>query len=145
MIKVPTFLITLFFGASISIAQTTGDVTIIINEIKNQGEGVMVLMLFSSEDGFPMDSEKASFKAVIQEFGESLEYTFVDVPFGRYALAAFQDKNRNGKVDTRRLVPIPKEPVGALNVTKRSRPKFEDSLFEVNAPLMSLSLTLINQ
>ncbi|MFV1885233.1 MAG: DUF2141 domain-containing protein [Balneola sp.] len=133
------------FMASSAVGQTNGNVTVRISDIKDQGKGEIILMLFSSEDGFPMDSEKAIFKATITQFGESLQHTFNGIPFGTYALAAFQDKNRNGKVDTRKVIPMPKEPVAALNVTKRGRPEFKNSTFEVRADSTTLTLTFLNQ
>lgn len=140
---------TLTFFVSILIifsahSQEMGSLIIEIPEIKEQ-KGSLIILMYSSEEGFPRDHEKADFKARIDDFGEAVSHTFENVPFGTYAVLIMQDKNRNGKMDTKRLIPKPKEPIGMSNIESLSRPDFDKSSFEFDKESMNLVVTLMNQ
>lgn len=69
--------------------------------------------------------------------------TVRDVPPGRYAAQAFDDRNANGKVD-RGLFGIPKEAVGFSRdaPTPMRAPHFEDAEFEHGGSPQRISFTL---
>jgi len=61
-----------------------------------------------------------------------------------YAVLLFQDVNNNGDLDTRKLIPIPTEPIGLSN-NKPSRlgpPKYKHALFTHSAEGTRLHITL---
>ncbi len=80
--------------------------TITIQGIKGV-DGQMSIGLYIDENGWT-DVEKV-YKGVFLEItGESISYTFSDIPLGTYAVALFHDANMNEKLD-KGLFGIPKE------------------------------------
>lgn len=132
----------LFFSVA-SNAQEKGSLTIKIPEIKKQ-KGSIVILLYNSPDGFPRDHEKAAFKYKYSEFDKSLEHTFTEVPYGTYSALVFHDVNDNGKMDRRRLVPMPKEPIGISMTDKLSRPDFEKASFQFNTSQQEITINFLN-
>jgi uncharacterized protein (DUF2141 family) len=60
----------------------------------------------------------------VSQVGE-MSLSFTDIPFGEYAIAVFQDKNQNQKID-KNLVGYPTEPFG---FSKNFKPKFSEPEF----------------
>lgn len=74
---------------------------------------------------------------------DALTFTLRLVP-GEYAVSLFHDENDNGKLDARRPIPIPKEPIGLSN-NKRPRfgpPKYKHAKFQLLDEPMQLSIEL---
>ncbi|MEM8908533.1 MAG: DUF2141 domain-containing protein [Bacteroidota bacterium] len=124
-------------------AQSTTDFTVRIDEIKNPGKGTIVLMLFDQKEGFPKEKDKARYQASITDFGQQVSHTFSQIPQGTYAVAAFWDKNDNGKIDTN-FIGMPKEPVAASNLNKMGRPKFQKSSIVIDQAQQDISIRFIN-
>jgi len=122
----------------------TGSLTVEIPEIKEQ-KGNIAILLFSSEEGFPNDYEKAVFSKSFDEYSNSISHTFEGVPFGTYAITIAQDRNNNGKIDRGRIVPKPKEPIGMSNMTKMDRPNFSSAAIDFNEDGMSVTIQFLNQ
>lgn len=131
-------------GINALLAQNKGSVTVSIDDIQDAGKGEIVFMLFDKADGFPSDRDKAAFKGVVKDFNNSAVYSFDNVPYGEYALSAFQDKDVNGEVE-RNFVGFPKEPVGALNMSGMGKPSFKKSAFELQSAETKLSIAFMNQ
>ncbi len=91
--------------------QTGFDLKVTVTDIKGD-EGELIISLFSKPDGFPVDSKKA-LKSQTVELGDP-EYTFSDLPKGKYVIVVVQDRNKNGKVD-RSAIGFPLEPIGLSN------------------------------
>ncbi|MEO1021871.1 MAG: DUF2141 domain-containing protein [Bacteroidota bacterium] len=142
--KTILLIVSLYATSALPLNVDTGSLTIEIPEIKKQ-EGPITIALFSNDEGFPSDPLKADFSIKIEDYGTSLTHTFENVPFGSYAAMIMQDRNDNGKVDRRRIPPIPKEPIGMSNMTKMARPKFDKSTFEFKEDGMVLTVPFINQ
>ncbi len=69
-------------------------------------------------------------------------FTFGDVPSGVWAVAAFQDLNRNGRLD-RTPLGLPLEPYGLSgNVGRRARPDFESASFALREPGAAIRVRL---
>ncbi len=102
-------------------------------EVRNQRGGVKCA-LFDGKEGFPKKVEraKAVVKAPIKD-GYAV-CVFAKVTAGTYAVIAFHDENKNGKLDTN-WIGMPKEGVGASNNAKGTMgpPSFEDARFAVAA------------
>lgn len=99
------------------------------------GTGSLVIALFQTPTGFPDDDTKAWQVATVPAAAPA--HTFADVPAGSYAVAVYQDRNGNGKLDKAPPFGIPREPIGISNhptLGVRARPNFEKGLVAVSGP-----------
>jgi uncharacterized protein (DUF2141 family) len=106
------------------------DLSVEIHALKPHG-GPVVVALYRDPLDFPIPEKRL---AVQTSEGESntARVVFHDIAPGRYAVAAFQDSNRNGKLD-KNLFGVPTEPYG-FSRDARGRmgpPSFEAAAFEV--------------
>ncbi len=113
---------------SVAYAQT-GTVIVEISDI-NDPKGLMSIGLYSNKKGFPDKGKEYKGKDV-EVTGQTLVYTFEDVPFGTYAIAIFHDTNSNGKLD-KNFLGIPKEGYAFSNNVFGTfgPPDFKDASFE---------------
>ena len=107
--------------------------------------GQMLVVLFNSPEGYPNHPEQAFRKAIVPVEMPVTTYTFTDLPLGVYAGFAVHDEDGNGEVDTRRIIPIPIEPIGATQGAKAmfGPHKFSDAKFSVNEGVNKQPITLI--
>jgi len=94
-------------------------------------KGLMSIGLYSDEKGFPDDGKE--YKGTdVKVTGQTVVYTFKDVPFGTYAIAIFHDTNSNGKLD-KNFLGIPKEGYAFSNNVFGTfgPPDFKDTSFEL--------------
>ena len=96
----------------------------------NDPKGLMSIGLYSNEKGFP-DKGKAYRGTDVKVTGQTVVYTFKDVPLGTYAIAIFHDTNSNGKLD-KNFLGIPKEGYAFSNNVFGTfgPPDFKDTSFE---------------
>ena len=134
----------LFSILALSVVAQKASLEVHIPKIKAKGEGQIILMLFSTEDGFPAEVSKAAYTAEITEFTDQMTHVFEDLPYGTYAVSAFQDKNKNGEAD-RNFLGFPKEPVGASNKTSFGRPSYVKCSFKLNQTEKRIELTFLNE
>ena len=69
----------------------------------------------------------------------SVPFSF-NKPTGSYALASFEDKNNNGKLDF--FFFIPKEPAGFYNFSGMGAPKFDKMKINVNRDIDDIEIVL---
>ena len=105
--------------------------TLEITGISTNGGQVQVA-IFNSEATF-LD-EKKYFKLAsqpVQNGQKTMAFSF-DLPPGEYAISAFHDENRNGKLD-KNWVGIPTEPYGFSNnfIAKWGKPTWAKTKFSV--------------
>lgn len=122
----------LFFYAISAAAQPqvqTGEIIVDVSTLKNYS-GLARVCLYSSNDGFPMKSEKAFKTIVINLEKDGARARFVDIPYGEYAAAVLHDENKNGKMDLSWMM-LPKEGFGASNIMEKRiiPPGFNDAKF----------------
>ena len=81
-------------------------------------------------------------KAVAVQDGRAV-CVFEDVPFGSYAVQAYQDRNGNGKLD-RNFFGLPSEPYGFSNGAKRwmGPPKYEQAAFTLASETMTVDVAV---
>ena len=82
--------------------------------------------------------------STLLEAGEgAIEWRTPAMPYGIYAVAIYQDENRNGEHDHNALG-VPKEPYGFSNNARgRFGPaKFKDAQFTLAAPTMELEINV---
>jgi uncharacterized protein (DUF2141 family) len=106
------------------------DLSVEIHALRPNG-GPVVVALYRDPQDFPIPEKRL---AVQTSAGESntARVVFHDIAAGRYAVVAFQDLNRNGKLD-KNLFGVPTEPYG-FSQDARGRmgpPSFEAAAFEV--------------
>jgi uncharacterized protein (DUF2141 family) len=124
----------LLFGFSQSLSAFDLEVQI----AKTVGKGTIGCALFNSENGFPMNNDKAEQLAQAGRLNsQNAVCRFPDLPTGTYAVSVFEDLNDNGKLDSS-IVGFPKEPWGVSKdapVQSFGPPKFQDAKFEVKTDL----------
>ena len=105
-------------------------------------QGKLYIALFDAPDNFP--NEGAHF--LLEEVLEKEKYfSFESLPFGKYALAIFQDLNENGKLD-KNLWGIPTEPYGFSNNPKAKwkKPTYEEAAFPINQQLQKIEIQILD-
>lgn len=98
-------------------------------------KGSLFIAVFRATDDFPVFGKQ--FKGIVKEVeGKSQNYNFDNLPEGEYALAIFQDENRN-KILDKNLLGIPTEIYGFSNNARRtfSAPSFQEAKFKLNKDL----------
>lgn len=103
-------------------------VVIEINGIKII-KGDIVIGLYNKQQGFPEVGKQ--YKGIISKITAKIViYKFENIPDGNYAVALFQDLNRNGKMDYN-FLGIPKEPYAFSCITKTclKTPEFHEARF----------------
>lgn len=142
-----TYLTTLLLvtsSISLLIAQENGSIHVKINDIKTGHTGLIILMLFSTNDGFPSEVTKAYKTGIITEYDTCAQFMFRNIPTGDYSVALFLDENGDGTMDCN-FIGLPKEPVGASKQTGLGKPTFSRSVFQHNLEATQVQMPLLNQ
>lgn len=118
-----------FFFLTPAYAQA-GRVSVTVNQIDVEKGGMVKIGIYDVK-GFPVIGQGVG-EVALEVTEASLEHVFTNIPAGKYAIAVFQDVNRDGKL-TKNLVGAPKEPYGfSKNVYGMfGPPDFEDVAFNV--------------
>ena len=98
-------------------------------------KGSLFIAIFRATDDFPVFGKQ--FKGIVKEVeGKSQNYTFDNLPEGEYALAIYQDENKN-KILDKNILGIPTEIYGFSNNARRtfSAPSFQEAKFKLNKDL----------
>ncbi len=105
--------------------------------------GEVHIAVYDREENF-MDTRRSIAERVIPvRGGEAVQAQLPELAFGVYALAVYQDCNKNGILDTNALG-IPKEPYAFSNniSVKWRRPSFREARFELEQPQQLVSIRL---
>ena len=94
------------------------------------GKGLVHIALYDNEKSFPKD-EDYTFATNTESVAKAVTVTMTDLPKGVYAAAIFQDKNRNGRIDT--VLGIPTEKYGFSNNTMT--PSWGKNSFAINGDM----------
>jgi uncharacterized protein (DUF2141 family) len=122
----------------------TGNIEVTIQDIDLDEEGVLVILLFNSEDSW-LEADK--YYRIIKKSpdNEIQKITFKNIPFAsNYAIEVIHDANNNLKMDMRILpYPKPKEGVGVSNNTFRAGPpEYEKAKFSLDQPAVKLIIQM---
>ena len=120
-----------FFISSLVTAQNV-NLTVKISGLKSN-TGAVLVGLYNSEGTFL----KKAYKGVTSDIkSNEATVTFSNIPKGDYAISAYHDKNKNGKLDTN-FIGIPKEDYASSNNAKgvMGPPKYEDAKFDLKKDL----------
>lgn len=130
-----------FYLAQVALPQANA-IQVEIEGFRND-RGQVFCALFSSPDGFPKESQKATARVVSRISGKKATCEFLGIMPGTYAVSAFHDENSNGKLDTN-LLGIPREGVGVSNGAKghRGPPKFAAAAFPFSGGKLSMKIKL---
>ena len=120
-----------FFIASLVSAQNV-NLTVKISGLKSN-TGAVLVGLYNSDGTFL----KKAYKGVTSDIkSNEATVTFSNIPKGEYAISAYHDKNKNGKLDTN-FIGIPKEDYASSNNATgvMGPPKYEDAKFDLKKDL----------
>jgi uncharacterized protein (DUF2141 family) len=120
-----------FFISSLVTAQNV-NLTVKISGLKSS-TGAVLVGLYNSDGTFL----KKAYKGVTSDIkSNEATVTFSNIPKGEYAISAYHDKNKNGKLDTN-FIGIPKEDYASSNNAKgvTGPPKYEDAKFDLKKDL----------
>ncbi|EGV45000.1 DUF2141 domain-containing protein [Bizionia argentinensis JUB59] len=126
----------LVFSTLISNIKTeTYSLTIKTNGLENS-DGTIVFAIYNKDGSIPDQKFKNYFKkenALI--VNNKSEITFNNLPKGLYTVTVLHDENKNGKIDTKFMVPLPDEGVGFSNYDDfglSNRPNFKKASFNLS-------------
>jgi uncharacterized protein (DUF2141 family) len=113
-----------------------------IDGFRNQ-KGDAGVTVFTSPDGWPENNQKA-FLHGGHPFSGDKTTVELQLPAGRYAVAAIHDENSNHKLD-RNMIGWPKEGFGFSNNPKvgLSAPSFDTAAIQVGCPVTETAIHLI--
>jgi uncharacterized protein (DUF2141 family) len=119
--------------ASLLLSQTA-TVTVHVTGIEKI-KGDISIALYDHTDDFPSDDKFVQGVFVPLE-SPDFAYSFKDVEPGTYAIAVYQDLDRNRELN-KNWMGIPREPYGFSNNAKGKMgpPDYEDASFEVNGDI----------
>ena len=91
----------------------------------------MSIAIFNSDEGFPSGDNYFIGKHIPVKSKDFI-YEFKNIPVGKYAIAIYQDLNKNGKLD-KNWFGIPKEPYGFSYIKKgeTGSADFTEALFDL--------------
>jgi uncharacterized protein (DUF2141 family) len=117
---------------SISLNAWAEDLTVEVQHVTPNGGPVMVAVYDRSED-FP-SPQKGLVGQAVEAQGESAEAIFHGLAPGRYAVAVYQDLNRNGRLD-KNFLGLPAEPYGFSKDARGSLgpPSFDAAAVDIPA------------
>ena len=119
-----------------------GDLVVLASGFKS-GEGQLILNVFATEAGYPLDSSKA-LRTIKEEVShETMEIRIGNVPFGAYAVTILHDGDGDGKMTTG-FLGMPKEAIGISNNPRSyfGAPDYEDAIFEFRESGKEISIAL---
>lgn len=101
-------------------------------------KGEVRIALFNSEEKYG-DKEDPLHAVVLEVKSDTVIWDEAELPFGKYAIAVYHDKNVNGKLDSN-FLGIPKEAYGFSNNARgRFGPaSWKDAHFTINEPRSSM-------
>lgn len=136
------FVLLTSFSVSSQTQPQKGQLKVVVNNIKSK-TGQVGFFLFNSMDGFPSHTEKALMSGYVKAVGNSLTYTFTNLPLGTYAVYAFHDEDNNKKLNTN-FIGMPKEGIGVSNNAKGhfGPPKYDDAKFVLNKSDQTITISL---
>lgn len=113
--------------------------TVKVDGVKSE-QGILLLAMYTSEEDFLSDDIFIGKKAQIHN-GETT-VIFEALPYGKYAISTFFDKNENGILDTN-FIGIPKEPYAfSMNPSNTfGPPSFEEASFILCSPNQTIKIT----
>ncbi|MCL6259056.1 DUF2141 domain-containing protein [Aquiflexum sp. TKW24L] len=122
--------------------QNPTTLTLNVTNVKNDN-GLIRVLLFKGETGFPDDTEKAFKSASVKIQNGQSTVDFGVIPEGTYAISLFHDSQNTGKLRTNAFG-IPRDGYGFSNDAMGifGPPDFEKASFKVTAGKNNVSIKL---
>ncbi len=142
MTRILLIVLLLFTGAYI-FAQKTANITVNILNIETTNSKLYI-GLYNSEKSFKLRLGALDSVIAIPN-SNSFNTVLRNIPYGNYAIAVFQDINKNNKLDTKKFK-IPTEPVGISNYNANKitvPPTFKKASFYLSSDTI-ISIRLIS-
>jgi len=132
----------LLFPCSLFAQDDRGAIVVEITGLRNS-DGQVGVLLFSREEGFPMDHRLAVKKIFAGIDRNACRVTLKDIPYGIYGVSVFHDENADGKLK-KNIFGIPREGIGASrNPTIRfGPPRFKEARFTLDSNEQRLAITM---
>jgi uncharacterized protein (DUF2141 family) len=113
-----------------------------LSTASKKGSGLVYLTVFQSGKGFP-DNASQAVRALKIPLQQGVARTVLNLPRGRYAIAAFYDADGNGKL-SKNLVGAPSEPYGFSNNVRAlfSAPSFPEAAFDLHGGTSEIRMEL---
>ncbi len=136
-------LLAFYFGLGLAHAAATADLKVTVTGFRDR-VGVLQVILFDADRGFPADDERGMRTATVPITGKRMQVAFRDLPEGDYAVAVLHDADEDGEVDTN-FIGIPTEGFAvSRNVNPRFRsPTFADAKFALRGPERKIQVHLV--
>lgn len=138
-----TFIATLALGSLASAAAEDGVLNVEIQNIESD-KGNVGCSLWSSDDGFPSDSEKALQSVTLKPKNKKATCVFKNVKPGTYAVSVMHDVDGDGELDSN-FVGRPQEPWAVSNNAPAQRfgpPKFQAAQFKYSGADSTIKVKL---
>lgn len=135
--KLATLLIILTIVSFKSTTEETYSLTVKAEGFRNS-KGKAMFVLYNKNGSIPDENYENYFEKGISQIDKdgTAIFTFTNLPEGSYAVNILHDENKNGKIDKKFLLPMPKEGVGFSNyesIGLSNRPKFSKASFLVKS------------
>ncbi len=122
-----------------STPEETYSLTIKVEGLHNSN-GEVLFALYHKDGSIPDEKYEKYFKKGISKINDQgiASFTFTNLPQGNYAASVLHDENKNGKIDKKFMLPIPKEGVGFSNyesIGLSNRPNFSKASFLVKSTM----------
>lgn len=107
-----------------------------------ENKGEIRIAVFDNEKDYD-DKENPVHAVVLPVHGKTLNWSDDSLPYGKYAIAVYHDKNVNGELDAN-LLGIPKEAYGFSNNARgRFGPaSWKDAHFKVNSDQTEMTINI---
>ena len=122
--------ISLYAQQTEAIVQTTGNLTVIVSNLKNNSGKIRIALSDSKENYETKGAEP--FRRIVSAITDhSVKVVFEDLPFGEYAVKLIHDENGNGELDMNFLGLIKEDYAFSNNARGMfGPPKYEKAKFE---------------
>ncbi len=114
-------------------------------QLTQKAHGELGFLIFASPSGFPGDRDKALRHGFLPIPSNAQHLRIdTDLPPGVYAVAVYEDLNRNHRLD-HNLIGIPREPVGVSNNPPAyfGPPHFSECSFRLGGTAQTITIALV--
>lgn len=122
------------FSAFEQMEEESCSLTIKVKDLRNS-TGVVQFALYNDADGFPdLDYNSYYRISAVKIVNGVSEFTFENLPLGKYAVKVLHDEDSNGKI--KKGIFLPKEGIGFSNLTElsiRRKPSFFNTGFDLSS------------
>lgn len=122
--------------------QPTSELRLVVSNLKNN-QGVVRVLLFNGENGFPNSHEKSFISASEVIVNNKATFSFKGIPTGNYAISVFHDSQKTGYL-RKNILGIPKDDYGFSNnaTGNFAPPSFDKAKFRVSKETIEVNIRI---